>query len=155
MTEKLDMHNPEQKIVLDFLDREIAFHRKWRRAIMSLYYVINIGAVFCSTGATMVAMYGSAKLAGMSAGLATLFISIDKLVLSREKWRVHVTIETHLNNLKVALLSRRSDIHIVVDKIQSITEQYATELPIEPREYRSIPPEMVSNVLESDEKISE
>ena len=59
-----------------------------------------------------------------------IFISLEKSLAFSEKWRLHLTSGTYLENIKLKYEAGQLDIENAISEIKNITENYATELPI-------------------------
>src|SRR5437016_13599075 len=85
------------------LDQEIDFQRRWKRLTMAAYVTTTFGTIMSTTAATILAALGQATAAAIAAAMATVFISVEKSLMFREKWRLHLTIYTRLRNLRRSL----------------------------------------------------
>lgn len=120
--------------VLNTLSKMIAFQRKWRITAMFLYVLTTIGTVICSAGATILGALNRGTAAAVLAAIATVFVSVEKSFLFREKWKLHLTIESRLQSIKLDIDTNQPDLKSIVGSIQKVMEEYSTELPIAPRD---------------------
>src|SRR5436309_6848505 len=116
------------------LNQEIAFQRRWKRLTMSVYVITTIGTIICTTSATILAALSRSTDAAILAAIATVFISVEKSMMFREKWRLHLTIYTDLRSLQRSLTFKGIDEKAALEKMNSILKEYAAELPIAQRE---------------------
>ena len=116
------------------LNQEIAFQRKWKRLTMSAYVITTIGTIICTASATILAALSCSTDAAILAAIATVFISVEKSMMFREKWRLHLTIYTRLRTLQRSLTLKAMDEKAALTKMDSTLEDYAAELPIAQRE---------------------
>lgn len=116
------------------LNQEIAFQRKWKRLTMSAYVITTVGTIICTASATILAALSHSTDAAILAATATVFISVEKSMMFREKWRLHLTNYTRLRSLQRSLTLKAMDEKAALAKMDSILEEYATELPIAQRE---------------------
>jgi hypothetical protein len=116
------------------LNQEIAFQRKWKRLTMSAYVITTIGTIICTASATILAALSYSTDAAILAAIATVFISVEKSMMFREKWRLHLTIYTRLRTLQRSLTLKAMDEKAALTKMDSTLEEYAAELPIAQRE---------------------
>ena len=94
----------------------------------------QFGTIICTTSATILAALNRAIDAAILAATATVFISVEKSMMFREKWRLHLTIYTHLRNLQRSVTLNAIDEQTALAKMGSILEEYSAELPIAQRE---------------------
>jgi hypothetical protein len=116
------------------LNQEIAFQRKWKRLTMAAYVITTFGTIISTTAATICAALKRSTDAAILAATATVFISVEKSMMFREKWRLHLTIYTRLRNLQRSLTLKAIDDQTALAKMGSILEEYSSELPIAQRE---------------------
>jgi hypothetical protein len=88
--------DPSAGSLENLLNQEILFQRKWKRVTMAAYVVTTLGTITCTTVAAVVAALNDAVHASCLAAAATVFISVEKSLMFREKWRLHLTIYTRL-----------------------------------------------------------
>jgi len=123
-----------ENVVLGTLNKMLKFQRKWRSITMLFYVVTTIGTIICSTGATIFGALELGPQAAILAAIATVFVSTEKSFLFREKWKLHLTIESQLRSIKLDYDTQQCDINEIVDKIQAAMGKYSTELPFAPGE---------------------
>jgi hypothetical protein len=116
------------------LNQEIAFQRKWKRLTMAAYVITTFGTIISTTSATICAALNRSTGAAILAPTATVFISVEKSTMFREKWRLHLTIYTRLRNLQRSVTLQAIDKQTALTKMGSILEEYSAELPIAQRE---------------------
>jgi hypothetical protein len=116
------------------LNQEIAFQRKWKRLTMTAYVITTFGTIISTTSATICAALNRSIDAAILAATATVFISVEKSMMFREKWRLHLTIYTRLRNLQRSVTLKAIDEQTALAKMGSILEEYSAELPIAQRE---------------------
>jgi hypothetical protein len=116
------------------LNQEIAFQRKWKRLTMTAYVITTFGTIISTTSATVFAALSRSTQASILAATATIFISVEKSMMFREKWRLHLTIYTRLRNLQRSVTLKAIDDQTALAKMGSILEEYSAELPIAQRE---------------------
>jgi hypothetical protein len=126
--------NLDENVVINALSRMLKFQRKWRSITMLFYVVTTVGTILCSTGATILGALDMGQQAAILAAVATIFVSTEKSFLFREKWKLHLTIESQLRGIKLEYDTQQSDIKETVEKLQSAMEKYSTELPFAPGE---------------------
>jgi hypothetical protein len=118
----------------NLLNQEIAFQRKWKRLTMAAYVITTLGTILSTTSATVFAALHRSTQAAILAATATVFISVEKSMMFREKWRLHLTIYTRLRNLQRSVTLKATDEQTALAKMGSILEEYSAELPIAQRE---------------------
>jgi hypothetical protein len=70
---------------------------------MTAYVITTIGTLTCSTAATLFAAAGYNREVAILAGIATVLIGVKKSLLFREKWRLHLSIDTRLQISKARI----------------------------------------------------
>jgi hypothetical protein len=101
---------------------------------MALYVFSTIAAVLFTFAATILALLEFKLIISILTGFAAVLISIEKSLMFREKWKLHLGVFTRLENIKLGLESGRVDVDTAVQGIQNIQMEYARDLPIEDRE---------------------
>jgi hypothetical protein len=130
MTEIGDSGGGTDKVkILEHLEQHIRFQRRWRNCSMSLYVVITAAVTLCSTGATIISAYNRDAAAAVLAGAATVLVGLDRSLLFREKWKLHVAILTKLDIIKLGLSSDLVDTKTAVTEIIAALGKYADSLP--------------------------
>ena len=124
----------DENVVLTTLTNMLRFQRKWRSITMLFYVVTTVGTILCSTGATIFGALDLGQQAAILAAIATIFVSTEKSFLFREKWKLHLTIESQLRSIKLEHDTKQCDISETVDKLQAAMGKYSTELPFAPGE---------------------
>ena len=66
----------------------------------------------------------------MTAAVATISTSLEKVLLFREKWTHHRAVETELDNLRLRYLSGAVDDAAAVEQMIRISGEYATRMPM-------------------------
>lgn len=74
------------------------------------------------------------KESAILAGLAIVFLSTEKTLLFREKWKHHLRSVTALEILKLKFDSETSDIEKIKAELIKVLQAYASELLIAERE---------------------
>ena len=120
---------PSKSSVIEYLDRHLGFQRRWRKLTMTFYVLTTFTTVACSTIATIISAYHSDLWASIFAAVATVLIGVDRSLLFREKWKLHVSIAISLDSVKAALVTDQIDIKTAVQDMRSILDRYANELP--------------------------
>ncbi|MSM39743.1 MAG: hypothetical protein GJT30_09025 [Geobacter sp.] len=116
------------------LDSQIAFQRKWRLIMMTTYISTTIFIMLFSSSATILAAIELSHYAAIAAAATTVLVSIEKSLLFREKWKLHVTIQTNLENIKLLYDTKHIDLKEAAHEVVNIMERYSTELPISSRD---------------------
>jgi hypothetical protein len=129
----LDINKTNEKLEA-LLVQEISFQRKWKRLTMAAYVITTFGTIISTTSATICAALSHSTDAAILAASATIFISVEKSMMFREKWRLHLTIYTRLRNLQRSVTLKAIDEQTALAKMGSILEEYSAELPIAQRE---------------------
>lgn len=126
--------NIDENVVMNTIQKMLRFQRKWRSITMLFYVVTTVGTILCSTGATIFGALDLGQQAAILAAIATVFVSTEKSFLFREKWKLHLTIESQLRSIKLEYDTQQCDINEIVDKLQAIMAKYSKELPFAPGE---------------------
>jgi hypothetical protein len=116
------------------LQDELSFHRNWKRYCMLAYGSTTVGTLLMTTASTILAAMKLAAPAALCAGCATVLLGIEKSLLFREKWRLHLDVSTRLQVLSLQFESGLLDASKAVHALNSIRSTYSAELPIEHRE---------------------
>jgi hypothetical protein len=120
-------------VILKQINGKIVFHRRWKNIVMTLYVFTTVGTVICTFAATILALLGFKLTTSILTGFATILISIEKGLMFREKWKLHLNVYTRLENIRLGLESGVANIDTTVKDTQNILEEYSRELPIEMR----------------------
>jgi hypothetical protein len=112
------------------LDRQIAFNRKWRRITSISYFTGASLSIISTVTASVVAGFGHAPEAAIVAAAATVFTSLDKVLLFREKWSHHRTVESELEIVRLGFVTRQWDDKGVFERITTILRHYAGKMPL-------------------------
>jgi hypothetical protein len=128
------MDNKPDDTLETLLNQEITFQRKWKRLTMTAYVITTFGTIISTASATVLAGLTRSTEAAIMAAAATVFISVEKSLMFREKWRLHLTIYTRLRNLQRSVTLKAIEEKTALDKMGSILEEYSAELPIAQRE---------------------
>jgi len=127
--------NPEFRAKLEKqIVSDLKFQRYWQRFCMYAYSFSTIITLLCSTGATLTAALGEATIAAFLAGTATVALGIEKSLLFREKWKLHLSIATRLEAL---LLLTQSGLACEAEALRERSAAlgaYAERLPMGSRE---------------------
>src|SRR5438270_12581748 len=102
------------------LEQEIVFQRKWKRLTMAAYVITTFGTIISTTSATVCAALSRSTEAAILAATATIFISVEKSMMFREKWRLHLTIYTRLRNLQRSVTLKAIDEQAALTRMGSI-----------------------------------
>ena len=116
------------------LNQEITFQRRWKRLTMTAYVITTLGTYVSTASATLLAALSHSTEAAILAAIATVCISVEKSLMFREKWRLHLTIYTRLRNLQRSVTLKAIDEQSALAKMGSTLEEYSAELPIAQRE---------------------
>ena len=119
--------------VLTYLDECIRFQKKWQVLMMALYCFTTVGALLCGFTATILGALNYGVYASFFAGFGTVMITVEKSLMFREKWRLHLRINTALRNLKMDLLTDQIDIPRAIERLKETLERYVADLPFETR----------------------
>ena len=119
---------------LAVLDKQRRFQAQWRRLMMGLYVGTTVGTILATAGATLVAALQYARWAAMLAGLGTVLVSLEKSLLFRERWRLHIKIETLLEGVDVDYRTGRISLEQATASYQSVMADYAEQVPVRSRE---------------------
>ena len=116
------------------LRNAIRFQRKWQIISMCAYVVSTAGTVLCTAAAAIFAALDVNQCAALLAGTATVLVSIEKSLLFREKWRLHLGLSIRYKNILLGLEHRQLDVKAALRAYQDANERYSNELPIAARE---------------------
>jgi hypothetical protein len=131
----IDEHQePDNKDLLDQIKECFIFQRRWQLVSMAAYIVTTVGTLLCSTSATLLAAAKYADQAAIMAGLATILIGVEKFLLFREKWRLHLTIATRLRVLESRIQFTKMTKDQIIRQFSETLSLYAEALPIAPRD---------------------
>jgi multidrug transporter EmrE-like cation transporter len=119
---------------LAVIDKQRKFQAQWRRLMMSLYVGTTVGTILATASATLVAALDYAKSAAVLAGLGTVLVSLEKSLLFRERWRLHIRIETLLEGVDVDYRTGRISLEQATARYQSVMDDYAEQVPVRSRE---------------------
>ena len=101
---------------------------------MFSYAASTIVTLLCSSGATLLAAAGEATIAAILAGVATVALGIEKSLLFREKWKLHLSIATRLEVLQLAALSGLVSESAILEERKNILGIYADQIPMAARD---------------------
>lgn len=118
----------------NLLDAQISFQRKWRLIMMNTYIATTILILLFSASAAILAAIGQSIYASITAAATTVLVSVEKSLLFREKWKLHLTIQTNLENIRLLYDTRQIQLGEAAHEISNIMERYSTELPISTRD---------------------
>lgn len=128
------MNDVSLQSVQKALQKNFAFQRKWQTINMVAYLCTTVGTVGCTTGATLAGAWNDARTAAILAGIATFLVTVEKSLMFREKWKLHLNIVTQLEQIQLGLLVHALLPRDAYDQMGTLLNQYASELPIAPRE---------------------
>ena len=128
------MTTTNAKPVLDDVDAEVKRHKKLRFVTASVYITATCVAITASAVAAILAAFGYGDAAAVSAGTATILMGIEKALLTREKWRVHLSVITALKNVRLKLVAGALKPAEAAEVVCGIRMGYAGELPIGDRD---------------------
>jgi hypothetical protein len=117
-------------ILLQELDARIAFHKTWQRICMLGYTVPAIVGALASVLATGIAASGRAETAAILSATATGALLVEKTLMLREKWRLHLSVRTTLEMMRVRLGSGTEPAEKLVAELDALLRSYAASLPI-------------------------
>jgi hypothetical protein len=121
--------------VLADLETRIRFHASWHRICMLAYVIPAVIAAAASVLATAFAAHGLANTAAILSGTTTVGLLIEKTLMLREKWRLHLSVRTSLEMLKLRAQTGRMTPEKVMDELDGLLRNYASALPIAQREH--------------------
>jgi len=101
--------------------------------MMALYCFTTVGALLCGFTATILGALNYGVYSSFFAGFGVVMIAVEKSLLFREKWRLHLRINTALRNLKIDLLTGQVNVPKAIERLKETLEQYAADLPFETR----------------------
>ena len=127
------MAEDQREIIIRTLNRSILFHSKWRRIDWSIYVFTTVSALSFTIFATITAGIGESEIAAVCAGIGTLSVGLEKSLMFREKWKLHLSKEYQSSNLLLRFELEQMDTKTFLDTYQTLTESYTDELPIEGR----------------------
>ena len=113
------------------------FHNKWRLLTMLAYVTTTIVSIVASTVGGIVAALNapwSNHVAAALAGLTVIALAIEKSLLFREKWRLHLTVAMELEAVALKFDTNQLDEKTAVDQATEILRSYGHDLPIGPRD---------------------
>jgi hypothetical protein len=119
---------------LKILDDDIRFQKKWQTVSMSVYWGTTVGSVLCGSLATLTGAMNYGLQASMLAAVATVLMTVEKSLMFRERWRLHLNTITPLKSLRVEVLADQVDLRKGIAKRKQLLENYARVLPIEARD---------------------
>jgi hypothetical protein len=61
-------------------------------------------------------------------------VGLEKSLLFRERWKLHIRISTALENAKLDYETGQADLKATVARLKVVRDQYAEELPLGSRE---------------------
>lgn len=125
----------EKQLLVAVLQEKITFQKTWKRVSMVLYIIAITGTIVGSTLATLLGGLGKATHAAIGAAAATIFVSLEKSLMLREKWKFHLSMLTRLENIKLELESGIIEVKDIVPRTQQVLEEYARDVPISPKDY--------------------
>ncbi len=134
MTEAVSTLDPRTDTLLEEVNKQIRFHAGWRFWSMQLYVSTVVGMLGCTLGATLAGALGDGTLAAVLSGVATGLIGVEKTLLFREKWKLHLEIHTRLTTLRVRIQLGITDIKDATATLARILNEYARDLPMGSRE---------------------
>src|SRR5262249_43156470 len=101
---------------------------------MAAYVITTFGTIICTASATILPALKYATGAAIAAATAAVFMSIEKSMMSREKWGLHLTIYTRLRNLQRSVTLKAIDEQTALTTMGSIFQECSAELPFAERE---------------------
>ena len=128
---------PSTGEVSAWLEKWLRFHHTWRVRTMLAYGVTTIVAMVASTAGGIVAALKwqwSNEWAAALAGLTAVALAIEKSLLFREKWRLHLTVYLELEAIKLKFETGQCAQKCTVDQAAAVLSRYGHDLPIGPRE---------------------
>lgn len=137
MTREPENPSTSKERISVWLDGWLAFHRKWRILTMLAYVTTTVVSIVASTVGGIVAALDaswSSHTAAALAGLTAVTLGIEKALLFREKWRLHLTVVTELEAIKLKLDTAHMEEKIAVEEGTKILRSYGHDLPIGPRD---------------------
>lgn len=119
---------------MEKLNKEINFHNLWKEITCWLYVATTTITIGASTGATVMAAIEKSLIASILAGLATALMGIEKTLLFREKWKLHLHVTTQLKNLENKLSLDLIDMKEAFGFFEEILVNYSNDLPFDERD---------------------
>ena len=124
----------KRDLLLSMLAANIAFQRKWKVISMGAYTLSTAGTIICTSAATILAALQLGTEAAILSGVATIFISLEKSLMFRDKWKVHLSVTTKLESLRSELEFGLVDTETAFRRLEKSLEDYSNELPFVPKE---------------------
>lgn len=123
--------------VLAWLQGWLRFHRKWRILTMGAYATTTIISIVAATVGGIVAALDkswSSETAAALAGITAVALAIEKTLLFREKWRLHLTVMLELDAIELRCETDQINATEAVEKATKILNAYGHDLPIGTRD---------------------
>jgi len=108
------------------LNRAIAFQKRWRRITSFSYFAGASLSVVSAILATLLGGFGDSQ----GAAIAAAFTSLEKVLLFREKWSRHRSIEVALEGVRLDLLARNINEKGMAQRMKELLTTYSARLPI-------------------------
>jgi hypothetical protein len=119
----------EEKLEAE-LNRAIAFQKRWRRITSFSYFAGASLSVVSAILATLLGGFGDSQGAAIAAAFAAGFTSLEKVLLFREKWSHHRSIEVALEGVRLDVLARNIDEKGMAQRMKELLTTYSARLPI-------------------------
>ena len=126
--------SPDDAAFILAVDRQLKFQVQWRRLMMNLYVVTTTGTILATSCATLMAALDYSRTAAVLAGLGTVLVSLEKSLLFRERWRLHIKIATSLEGIGVDYRTGRISLEQATVRYHQVMDDYAEQLPVRNRE---------------------
>ncbi|MDJ1138814.1 hypothetical protein [Marinicella marina] len=124
------------------INKQISFHRFWKRITSVSYYFLVAGGVTLAAVATILSGKSNITYTPWIAAASGLFATVERLFLLREKWTHHRLMESKLKSTLIKLETK-----IVTDKEAAIlladtVESHAMYLPVVEDNKATVPSEL-------------
>jgi hypothetical protein len=113
---------------------QLRFQRRWQVVSMLAYVTSTVGALVCTSGASLLAAAHFGEIAAILAAVSTVLIGVEKSLHFREKWKFHLLMHTKLKLLEADIVMRQVDSAVAAKRLDEILSGYATNLPVQSRE---------------------
>lgn len=115
---------------LSVLENQIKFQRYWKNLTLTFYVAMSVGAILCTSTASILAALKFSTQAAIVAAIATVFVTVETTFVFKDKWKHHLSILTELLNLKLELQLKHHNKEEIIEKIMKVQARYASEIPV-------------------------
>jgi hypothetical protein len=112
------------------LGKAIAFQQKWRRITSFSYFIGASLSIVSAAAASVIAGLGFSSVAAIVAAAATVLTSLEKVLLFREKWSHHRSVESELEIVRLGYIAKQFDERAAFEKIVKIMQFYNAKMPM-------------------------